>query len=234
MKVSVIVPAYNEERTILEILKRVSQQRIPGVELEVLVIDDGSKDRTIDLLRAHPTLYTRLIQMDKNGGKGAAVQRGLKEATGEYVIFQDADLEYDPSDYPALLKPIIEYGADIVMGSRLTAPQMTRVVYFWHKVGNRFITLFFNLINNLTFTDIYSCYLVYRRSLVRADELKTMGWDQQAEILSLAVKRGRVFYEVPIAYHGRTYDEGKKIRAYHVVAVLWAILKYGLSPRKLV
>src|ERR1022692_1604216 len=224
IKVTILVPAYNEEKTIIQVLQRVSEQTVPGVSFEIIVVDDGSKDATVKLLEQNLNLYTRLVKMPQNGGKGAAVKAGLAAATGDYILFQDADLEYDPADYAKLLMPVTRFSADIVMGSRIAAPPCTRVAYFWHRVGNRFLTLIFNVINNTTFTDIYSCYLMFRRSLIDPDELKTMGWEQQAEILSLAVKRSKVYYEVPICYYGRTYEEGKKIRAYHMVAVITTII----------
>lgn len=230
-KVSILIPAYNEERTIIQILQRVNEQAVPDVSFEIIVVDDGSQDATVKLLEQHPTLYTRLIKMPRNGGKGAAVKAGLAAATGEYILFQDADLEYDPADYARLLMPVVRFSADVVIGSRIAAPPCTRVAYFWHKVGNRFLTLTFNVLNNTTFTDIYTCYLVFRRSLVEPEDLKTLGWQQQAEILTLAVKRGKVYYEVPISYYGRSYDEGKKIRAHHVVLVIVTIITRGLFAR---
>jgi glycosyltransferase involved in cell wall biosynthesis len=223
LTLSVIVPAYNEEATIVEILSQVKAQQIDGVDFEVLVVDDGSEDRTVELLEASPALYSRLIKMPRNGGKGAAVKAGLEQATGDYVLFQDADLEYSPDEYAKLLKPVQDFGADLVMSSRFAAPDFTRVAYFWNKVGNRVITLFFNILNNTTFTDIYSCYMLFRRDLVPADELQRIGWDQHAEILSIACTRGRNIYEVPISYHGRTFEEGKKIRAHHVIGVFRTI-----------
>ena len=223
LRVSVLVPAYNEERTILEILSRVRAQAVAGVEFEVVVINDASKDGTLAKLQSRPDLYDRLISHEKNAGKGAAVKSGLAAATGEYVLFQDADLEYDPAEYEKLLLPIKRFNADIVMGSRFLAPPYTRVHYLWHKIGNRSLTSMFNVLFNKTFTDIYSCYLMYRRLLIQPDELKTSGWQQQAEILCRAVSRSRAHYEVPIGYHGRTYDEGKKIRAWHALSVAWTI-----------
>jgi len=228
IKLSVVIPAYNEEETILQLLEQVRRQYIKGVELEVLVIDDCSVDDTRALLESRPKLYDCLVTLPENLGKGGAVKAGLEKATGDYVIFQDADLEYDPDDYAKLMMPVIKHDADVVMGSRLMAPPYTRVHYFWHKVGNRLLSLSFNIVNNTTFTDIYSCYLLFRRKLLEPAELKTRGWEQQAEILTILAKRGRVLYEVPISYHGRTYDEGKKIRARHAVTVLWTILINGL------
>lgn len=224
ISVSVIVPAYNEEASIIELLRRVKQQNIPGISLEIIVVDDGSQDRTVELLEANNDLYTMLVKQERNGGKGAAVISGLQMATGDYILFQDADLEYDPNDYAKLFTPILCFDADIVMGSRMAAPQITRVSYFWHRVGNKIITLVFNILNNTTFTDIYSCYLLYRRASVDANDLRTRGWEQHAEILSLAKRRARRIYEVPVNYYGRSYDEGKKIRAHHAIGVLITIV----------
>jgi len=221
---TVLVPTYNEEATILGILKRVGEQKIDGVNIEVVVVDDGSTDRTVELLEQNPSLYTKLIKRPRNGGKGAAVKDGLAEATGDYVLLQDADLEYDPAEYEKLLAPVLNFDADIVMGSRLVASPCTRVSYFWHKLGNRLITLVFNILNNTTFTDVYSCYLLFRRELIDPKELQAEGWEQQAEILSRAVAKAKSMFEVPISYYGRTYAEGKKIKAHHAVAVLWTIV----------
>ena len=223
--VSVLIPAYNEEATILEILRKVQAVSYEGVSFEILVIDDGSKDKTIALLEAHRDLFTQLIKMPQKGGQGAAVKAGLAAATGDYILFQDADLEYDPADYTKMLAPAIEHQADVIMGSRFIAPQCIRVSYFWHKMGNYLITFIFNVLNNTTFTDTYSCYLMFRRDLVDSENLRTLGWEQHAEILSIAVNRGNIFYDVPISYHGRTYEEGKKIRAHHTIAVIWTMIK---------
>lgn len=223
------MPTYNEDATIVELLENVKAQSIDGYELEVIVVDDGSADQTSTLLAARPDLYTRLIKRPENGGKGAAVIDGLKAATGEYILFQDADLEYDPNEYEKLFMPIIRFGADVVIGSRFIAPEYTRVSYFWHKVGNRILTFIFNILNNTTFTDIYSCYLLYRRDLVNPQSLKAMGWGQHAEILSIAVTNGKAFYEVPVSYHGRGYEEGKKIRARHAIGVILTIVSKRLT-----
>ena len=225
MRLSVVIPAYNEEATIETLLKRVSAQKFADVEVEVIVVDDGSVDETRNILNENDDLYDRLILRSSNGGKGAAVRDGLEAATGDYVLFQDADLEYDPKEYGKLLVPVREQRADAVIGSRHLAPSYVRVHYFWHLVGNRLITLIFNAFNNLTFTDIYSCYLMYRRELVNPAELKSDGWAQHAEILGLVARRGRIFYEVPVNYSGRTYAEGKKIRYWHAIAVIGMIIR---------
>tara|TARA_A100001037_G_scaffold278847_1_gene280099 strand:+ start:93 stop:815 length:723 start_codon:yes stop_codon:yes gene_type:complete len=227
--VTVLVPAYNERATIIELLERVNAQDVPGIALEIIVVDDGSTDDTVSLLEARPELYTRLVRLEHNRGKGGAVIAGLKVASGEFVLFQDADLEYDPVDYARLLAPVLSHQADIVMGSRLIAPELTRVHYFWNKVGNRLITLLFNVLHNTTFTDIYTCYLVFRRSLITPEELVSRGWGQQAELLSRAARRAEVIYEAPISYHGRTYAQGKKIRARHVIDVVVMMVRARLD-----
>jgi glycosyltransferase involved in cell wall biosynthesis len=226
-RVSVIVPAYNEEKTIVEILQAVRAQTFAA--FEVIVIDDGSTDKTVAVLEQNPSLYDRLIKCTANGGKGAAVLAGLQAATGDYILFQDADLEYSPSDYGALLFPVTEFGAEIVIGSRFLAPKYTRVQYFSHKIGNRLITFAFNALFNTTYTDIYTCYLLYKRSLIDPNELTSRGWEQQAEILCLANRRATVKYEVPVSYRGRTYAEGKKIRARHIFAVILMIIRRRIA-----
>jgi glycosyltransferase involved in cell wall biosynthesis len=226
---TIIVPVFNEAPTVVEILERVRAQHIPDVSTDVIVVDDGSTDRTPELLRSRPDLYTRLIRLETNGGKGAAVRAGLTAATGDFVLFQDADLEYSPAEYPKLVYPALHYDADIVIGSRTLAPSCRRIHYFWNKLGNGLVTLTFNALFNTTFSDTYSCYLLFRRSLVRPEMLKTNGFDQQAEILATCVRRGRIYYEVPIDYHGRTYAEGKQIRTWHVAGVLWAIVRGRFS-----
>lgn len=229
---SIIIPAYNEEATILTILQRVNSVIVPGVKKEVIVIDDGSKDKTAEIVRNHPELHSKFIALTKNGGKGAAVIAGLKNATGEFILFQDADLEYDPADYPKLLHVLCNYRADVVLGSRVLAPQIIRVHYGLNKWGNKILTGFFNLMYNKTFTDIYTCYLAFRRQLVNPDSLKTFGFEQQAEILGQCVNNGKIFYEVAISYHGRDFAEGKKIKARHAIAVLWTIFKCRLFQQK--
>ena len=231
-RVSIIIPAYNEEATILDLLRQVKAQSIPGVEFETIVIDDGSHDRTVALLERYPEFYSVLIKQPRNRGKGAAVREGLRRATGDYVLFQDADLEYSPSEYATLLYPVQQFDAEVVIGSRFMAPRYTRVAYFWHKLGNTMITLLFNVLFNTTFSDIYSCYLLYRRDLVDPEALRADGWDQHAEILATAAQRAKVLYEVPISYHGRSYEEGKKIRARHTIAVILMIIRRRLFHRR--
>jgi glycosyltransferase involved in cell wall biosynthesis len=225
LSATVIVPAYNEELMIITLLERVRAQRIDGVHLEVVVVDDGSSDSTVARLEGRPELYDLLIKRQQNGGKGAAVRDALRAARGEYVLFQDADLEYDPADYEKLFGPVLTHDAEVVLGSRLVASPVTRVHYFWHKVGNRALTLLFNVANNTTFTDIYTCYVLFRKSLIDEEKLGTSGWEQHAEILSRLARSANAIYEVPISYFGRTYAEGKKIRGIDSLSVAFTIVR---------
>lgn len=224
-KISIIIPAFNEEKTIEEILLAIDNHKNDSYTFEVIVVDDGSTDNTLKILSSISHLYSKLILQKSNQGKGAAVKKGMLNASGDYILFQDADLEYDPADYSKLLSMVSKFDADLVIGSRLIAPEYTRVYYFWHKVGNKIITLIFNLLNNTTFTDIYSCYLLFKRNLLDLNQVKSTGWEQQAEILSLLVASSKLMFEVPIKYNGRTYGEGKKIRAHHTIFVIWMIIK---------
>ena len=228
MKISVIIPTFNEEHTIIELLKRVNKQSYESSDLEVIVIDDCSTDNSKRLLKENPNLYNKLILLDKNLGKGGAVREGLLNATGEYILFQDADLEYNPKDYKKIFNIIHEHKADVIIGSRFLSPEYTRVHYFYHKVGNRVITFLFNLLYNTTFTDIYSCYLSFKRELIQPNNLKSNSWSQQAEILATAVKSSSIYYEVPISYSGRSFEDGKKIKARHTLSVFWMIIKKRL------
>ena len=228
MKISVIIPTFNEENTIIELLKRVKKQSYEGSNLEVIVVDDCSTDNSKKLLTENPDLYNKLILLNKNLGKGGAVREGLLNATGEYILFQDADLEYNPKDYKKIFNIIHEHNADVIIGSRFLSPKYTRVHYFYHKVGNRIITFLFNILYNTTFTDIYSCYLSFKRELIQPNNLKSNSWSQQAEILATAVKSSSIYYEVPISYSGRTFEDGKKIKARHTLSVVWMIIKKRL------
>ena len=228
MKISVIIPTFNEENTIIELLKRVKKQSDEGSNLEVIVVDDCSTDNSKKLLTENPDLYNKLILLNKNLGKGGAVREGLLNATGEYILFQDADLEYNPKDYKKIFNIIHEHKADVIIGSRFLSPKYTRVHYFYHKVGNRIITFLFNILYNTTFTDIYSCYLSFKRELIQPNNLKSNSWSQQAEILATAVKSSSIYYEVPISYSGRTFEDGKKIKARHTLSVVWMIIKKRL------
>tara|TARA_B000000557_G_C20801683_1_gene455843 strand:+ start:513 stop:1202 length:690 start_codon:yes stop_codon:yes gene_type:complete len=228
MKISVIVPVFNEEKTIIELLTKVNKQNTENFSLEVIVVNDCSTDNSGELIQENEELYSQYIELSQNMGKGGAVREALISASGEYVLFQDADLEYNPEDYKNIFTAIKNYNPDVVIGSRFLSPQYTRVHYYFHKVGNKVITFLFNLLYNSTFTDIYSCYLCFRRTLIDPKKLKSNGWDQQAEILATVVKKSNVHYEVPISYSGRTFDEGKKIKGRHIFKVIMMIFKKRL------
>ena len=223
--ISILIPSFNEEKTILNVLNRISKIMPTGANYEVVVINDGSKDNTLDLLKQNKNLYNQLITYNKNFGKGNAIKKGLEVSKGKYIIFQDADLEYDPIEINKFVNLINRFEPDLIIGSRFNYSEYTRSHYILNKFGNIFITLIFNLFYNTTFTDIYSCYVCFKKDLLNEKNLKTIGFEQQAEILGKVVKNGKKFYEVPISYNGRTYEEGKKIKFYHIFPVIFQIIK---------
>ncbi|MDA9608120.1 glycosyltransferase family 2 protein [Candidatus Actinomarina] len=225
MKVTILIPIFNEENTIIELLKRVNNQKNGLADLEIIIVDDCSTDKSKKLLKENPELYSQLIELDKNLGKGGAVREGLKHSEGDYILFQDGDLEYNPNDYQKIFRMIKKFNADVVIGSRFLSPEYTRVHYYFHRVGNKFITFLFNLLYNTTFTDIYSCYLCFRKDLIDPNKLRSDSWSQQSEILATAVKKSNVYYEVPISYSGRSFEDGKKIKARHTFSVVYMIIK---------
>jgi len=216
----ILVPVYNEQNTILTVLEKLNQQKKHLNSFFITVVDDGSTDNTPKLLRKNSHLYSKLITNETNSGKGKAVIMGLKSIESGYVLIQDADLEYDPNEIPRLISLVEQYGADVLLTSRLSGSPITRVHYFWHKMGNVFLTLVFNILNNTSFTDLYSGYLIFDRKLINEEKLKFYGWGQQAEIMTHLVKNSSKIYECPITYRGRTYEEGKKIRASAMLNVL--------------
>ena len=222
--ISILIPSFNEEKTILNVLNRISKIMPTGANYEVVVINDGSKDNTLDLLKQNKNLYNQLITYNKNFGKGNAIKKGLEVSKGKYIIFQDADLEYDPIEINKFVNLINRFEPDLIIGSRFNYSEYTRSHYILNKFGTIFITLIFNLFYNTTFTDIYSCYVCFKKDLLNEKNLKTIGFEQQAEILGKVVKNGKKFYEVPISYNGRTYEEGKKIKFYHIFSVLFRII----------
>ena len=233
IKISVIIPCFNEDKTITKILNDVKIQKNKGIIHEIIVVDDGSIDQTPQILKKCKSKYDKLIVLKENSGKGYAIKQGIKVSTGNFILFQDADLEYDPNDYKNLVKPIFDLEADLVIGSRFSGSLISRTSYFWNKLGNRSITLLFNILNNTTFTDIYTCYVVFKKSLIDEEKLKSSGWQQQAEILGKVVKTGERFFEVPVNYYGRTYEEGKKIRYYHIFSIFLMIFKIWLTEKKM-
>ena len=232
MKLSVVIPVYNEAGTVSEILDLVQSV---DIDKEIIVVDNCSSDGTGDVLRQlaprHPNLT--LLQHERNMGKGRALRTGFVAARGDYVIIQDADLEYDPNDYHKLLAPLDEGKADAVYGSRFITTQAHRVLYFWHSVGNNLLTLLSNMMTDLNLTDMETCYKVFRRELIQAIPLEEDRFGFEPEVTSKLSKSGARIYEVGIAYHGRTYAEGKKIGMKDGFRALWCILKYRLKPLRI-
>jgi len=221
---NILIPVYNEEKTIIEVLSKLNKVCKPIKNKSIIVVDDGSTDNTHRLLEKNKKLYNKLVTSEVNKGKGNAIILGLNEVSSGYILIQDADLEYDPSEIPRLWEMVKSNDIDVLLTTRMSGSPLTRVHYFWHKLGNKSITLMFNLINNTTFTDIYSGYVIFKRKLIDTKNLKFYGWAQQAEILTYLKKKSKKIYEAPISYKGRTYEEGKKINIYAMAPVIFAII----------
>ena len=229
MKLSIVMPAFNERRTIREIINRVLTVDLGDLERELVIVDDGSSDGTREILAEYDGKHgVRVMEQLENMGKGAAVARGLREATGDIMIIQDADLEYDPDEYTIVLRPILEGKADVVYGSRfLGHPHGHRVLYFWHSVGNRLLTLLSNMFTGLNLTDMETCYKAMTRIVVDRLDLQSRRFGIEPEITCKVARLGVRIYEVPISYDGRTYSEGKKIGLKDAFQAVWTILRYS-------
>lgn len=228
MKLSVIMPAYNEQATIRLIVDRVLAVDLGPVEKELVIVDDGSKDGTRDILKTlDGQRGVRVFMQPFNQGKGAAVWRGMRESTGDILIIQDADLEYDPAEYPALIAPILNGQAEVVYGSRfLGSPRGHRVLYFWHSVGNKMLTMLSNMFSDLNLTDMETCYKVFVRDVALKLDIQMKDFGIEPEITQKVARMRARVYEVPISYHGRTYEEGKKIGLKDAFKAVYTILKF--------
>ncbi len=228
MKLSVIVPCYNERSTIAAVLAAVRASPVP--DLQIIVVDDGSTDGTRELLQGELRgLADKVLPHECNQGKGAALRTGFAAADGDFVVVQDADREYDPQEYPLLLAPLLNNKADVVYGARFAGGQAHRVVYFWHMVGNRMLTLLSNMLTNLNLTDMETGFKMFRREAIQGIAVEEDRFGFEPEITAKLARRGCVFYEVGISYHGRTYAEGKKIHWRDGFRAVYAICRYNLG-----
>lgn len=230
MKLSIIIPCYNESATIMSLIDAVKQS--PVAEREIIIVDDGSKDGTRETLNTLNDPEVRVIFHEVNQGKGAALRTGFQKATGDICIVQDADLEYDPQEFPIVIQPIIDGKADVVFGSRFQSGRPHRVVYFWHRVGNGILTLMSNFFTDLNLSDMETCYKAFRREVIQAINIRENRFGFEPEVTAKISKMNLRIYEVGISYYGRTYDEGKKIGWKDGVRAIYCILKYNLWSKR--
>lgn len=224
---SVVIPVYNEKDTIREIVGRVKSVKMDGVELELILVDDGSTDGTREILRGEiEKQVSKVVLHERNAGKGAALRTGFQHATGDFVIVQDADLEYNPAEYPKMLAPLLDGRADVVFGSRFMGEGAHRVLYFWHYVANMTLTMISNMFTNLNLTDMETCYKAFRAEVIKKINIEQNRFGFEPEVTAKVAKMRCRVYEVGISYSGRTYEEGKKIGLKDAFNALWCIVKY--------
>jgi glycosyltransferase involved in cell wall biosynthesis len=225
VKLSIIMPVYNEQDTLAEILDQVRAVDLPDVEKEIIVVDDGSTDGAREILAQEAEAGDlRVLYHDRNRGKGAAVRTGIEQATGDIILIQDADLEYDPRDYPTLIRPIVEGRVAVVYGSRFLGPR--KAMLFWHMLGNKLLTLTTNILYNAILSDMETCYKCFRADVIKDIPLRARRFDFEPEVTAKVLKRGHRIFEVPISYYGREYDEGKKITWRDGPVAFWTLIKY--------
>lgn len=222
------MPVYNEANSIVKAIDAVKNASI-SLEKEIIIVDDGSKDGTSGILKSIKDDIIKVYYHEKNQGKGAALKTGFSNATGDIVIIQDADLEYDPSEYESLIDPIINHDADVVYGSRLSGGRPTRMYMFWHRVGNAVLTFLTNMLYNTTLTDMETGYKVFKKEVIKDINIKSRDFTVEPELTAKIFKKKCKVYEVPISYYGRSYSEGKKIRWHHGISAIWALIKYKFT-----
>ncbi len=235
---SIVIPVYNEEKTISLILDLILELDLGAIGTELLIVNDCSTDATQTIveayMKAHKEASIKLIKQEKNKGKGAAIRRGIEEATGEYLVIQDADLEYDPREFKELLEPILNGHADVVYGSRFMGSKPHRILFFWHSLGNNMLTFLSNMFNNLNITDMETCYKMFRSEVIKKVYLRENRFGFEPEVTAKISRiPGIRIYEVGISYYGRTYEEGKKINWKDGFRAIYCILKYGLFQKRI-